>query len=450
MSTRAYAAQGDAVLARLIAQARAFPGARFSFALVDQAASSGATFLTGVIVARSCSKADFGAFALSLIVVAWCTNVQSALITTPFIYAYPSLDERQRREQAFSTFVAQLLYSAVVTATFYVAALIAEHGAPHYLSPSAREISVILGMTIFCLLLKEYCRQVAYAILCIRSAMALNVAVGVLQIAGLALLARADLLTLRSGYWWMAASYVVPSIAWLVLHHDAFSARATDVTRAMQSHYSFGRWLLGGYVLNAASRDSFPWLLSAVSGAAAAGTLSAATSVASLVTPVVTGISNVLGPTFSRTVISGGVHAVERRTAAASQVAAVCAVCYCVAVLALGGRLVAAIYGGRYAGVGPLVTVVALSVASTIVSMPTGVALYALGRADVNFRAARAAVVAVVLIGAPLVASFGALGAAVGLACGTTADAMYKIIRFRELCSARAACACNPQLASHK
>jgi O-antigen/teichoic acid export membrane protein len=397
--------------------------------LADQAASSAATFVTGAIIGRTCPREQFGMFALSLSVLAWATNMQSAFVTTPYIYSSAALDHEGRRAYAGSTFLGQSVYAIVATCIVLVAAFVTS------LQPSRAQFASILlalAVVLWCLLVKEYCRQMAFAHLSVVSAFWLDVSVGVLQIGGLLGLASWGEMSVTRAYWIIGAASAVPSLVWLVVHRHDFAYQRTALRPAARRNWEFGRWLPGGYIMNAASRDSYPWLVTALRGTAAAGTLAASTGIAFLVTPIISGISNVLAPTFAKHYASGGVPSLRAMVRKATLLGAAGIACYCLVMMVVGGHVAAFVYGPSYAGEGHLVALLALSVAATVISTPVGMAMYVMRRADINFRAAGMAVIVVGVLGIAFIYFWGVLGAAVALVCGTLAESAYKWWRYED------------------
>src|SRR5664280_807115 len=52
--------------------------------LADQAVASATNFLTGIIIARACSKEELGLYMLGFSLVVFVTDMQTSLIATPY------------------------------------------------------------------------------------------------------------------------------------------------------------------------------------------------------------------------------------------------------------------------------------------------------------------------------------------------------------------------------
>ena len=61
--------------------------------LADQGVSSATNFLTGVIIARACSKEELGLYMLGFSLVLFVTDLQTSLISTPYMVYAPRLKD---------------------------------------------------------------------------------------------------------------------------------------------------------------------------------------------------------------------------------------------------------------------------------------------------------------------------------------------------------------------
>ena len=62
--------------------------------LADQAVASATNFLTGVIIARACTKEELGLYMLGFSLISLMTDLQTSLITTPYMVYAPRLKGR--------------------------------------------------------------------------------------------------------------------------------------------------------------------------------------------------------------------------------------------------------------------------------------------------------------------------------------------------------------------
>ena len=62
-----------------------------SLSLLDQGVASATNFLTGVIIARGCSKEELGLYMLGFSLILLMTDLQTSLIATPYMVYAPRL-----------------------------------------------------------------------------------------------------------------------------------------------------------------------------------------------------------------------------------------------------------------------------------------------------------------------------------------------------------------------
>ena len=65
--------------------------------LADQAVASATNFVTGIIIARTCSKEELGLYMLGFSLILLMTDFQTSLITTPYMVYAPRLKGRRPR-----------------------------------------------------------------------------------------------------------------------------------------------------------------------------------------------------------------------------------------------------------------------------------------------------------------------------------------------------------------
>ena len=76
--------------------------------LADQGVASAANFLTGVIIARACSKEELGLYMLGFSLILFVTDLQTSLISTPYMVYAPRLKDDAHALYTGSTLIHQL------------------------------------------------------------------------------------------------------------------------------------------------------------------------------------------------------------------------------------------------------------------------------------------------------------------------------------------------------
>ena len=382
------------------------------FSLADQAVASITNFATGVILARCCTKDEFGLYMLGFTVILLVTDIQTSLIATPYMVYAPRLKGVNHALYSGSTLVHQLVFSLITAFVLAAGAVVAHFGiGPHGLPRVMGALSTVIAV----IMLREFVRRVCFAQLKLKAAFLLDACVGAGQIAGLLLIARLGWLSASSAYWVVGAVCAAAVIWWLWADRGFYRPRAGASIADLRRNWTFGKWVFASGLLWTASTNLYPWLLAFFHGAAAAGTFAACMGVVSVGNPVLLGIQNLVGPKIAHEYAFNGPIALRRLVLRISGIIALPLSLLTVALILWGDQLVGVLYGHQYTGNMLVVAVLACNLLVTAVAFAFSRALFAVERADLDFRLNLAAIAIMATLGVWLVHSYGPLGAAIGL-----------------------------------
>jgi O-antigen/teichoic acid export membrane protein len=279
-------------------------------------------------------------------------------------------------------------------------------------------VVAVLALVITLMLFREYARRICFAHLLMKTALLVDVCVAVVQLGGLLLVARARRLSAGWAYLVAGVACLVASVVGLSATRRLFALRSADVVPDLARNWVLGRWMLISTVAATASSELYPWFLTAFSGTAATGVFAACSRVVYLANPFLMGMTNFLGPKAAHAYARGR-GALDRTVIHAMGVVfgAMCA--FFAVMLLLGGRLLPFLYGGRYAGYGGVVTVLAFRQLVGAFDVPVICGLLAVERPDIIFKSYVAGCVVTVGVGVPLAYVFGVGGAAWALVATT-------------------------------
>lgn len=398
------------------------------YALADQGLVSATSLVTGIVIGRCCTRAEFGIYALGLSIVYALLNVQISLITSPFTVRSPRLPDLERAQYKGSTLIHQLAMSLAATGLLLAISL----NAPRFGSVVAemRQILWALAFTLPLMSLREYARQLSFAALKWRVALAFDVAVVSMQVTALLLLSRARLLTPARAFVTMGASCGVAGAFWLLGHRDSFAISFRRAALDFKWSWTFGKWILGGSLLLTLGTQIFPWALTAFHGAEATGLLAAALSTMSFSNPLLIGLQNITGPAAAHAYAQGGSSELRSLVTRTMAIAVTMVTLLVLAMCFYGDHVAVLLYGAKYAGSGILFTILALS---TIPSALTSVAthgLRAIGRTEVGFKAQVCRTIVSITIGIWLVKNLGPVGASVGILLSGIVATAYEVFTF--------------------
>ena len=394
-----------------------------SLALMDQGVSSATNFLTGVIIGRACTKEQFGLYMLGLSIVLFVTNLQTSLISTPYMIYSPRLRGSAHARYTGSTLIHQLGVSVVAILCLVVAGAALSLGVgPEGLAPV---VWILAGVITF-IMLRDYARRVCFAGLRMKTALLLDSCVSVIQIGGLLLLAYSGVLSASLAYWAVGFACGVSALGWLIWMRKQFILRLSRSLSDLVRNWSLGKWIFASGLLWALTMGLYPWILAGFHGTASTGVWAACLGIVAIVNPLLFGIQNFVGPKIAHSFAEGGRIKLRRFAFKASAVFSVLMIPFCVLLLVFGGSLMVLFYGDKYVGNGLVVSILALNMLVSAAGFPYVSALFAMKRADLEFAVNFIALFVLLTLGLWLVRALGPLGAAYGLLIANIATSAVK------------------------
>jgi O-antigen/teichoic acid export membrane protein len=280
---------------------------------------------------------------------------------------------------------------------------------------------------------------VSAASLRIGTALALDTSVGAVQGVGLLWLVSQGALTATSALLVTGAAHAAGGLIWLVVWRmrGRICLNPGMLRPAWREHWALGRWVGASRMVGHLSSDVLLlWLLTLGLGASSAGAFAACLTIAFVTNPVVLGVGLFLTPRLAATFADRGVRAVARE-AVGTTVALALLLAGFVALVAAGGeRLLFAIYGPEFSGLGGTATVVALAVALGALAIGATNALVVLERPGLNLGAGLLGFATMLVSTVVLVPSHGVLGAALGFCAGNVVQLMARFVMLARVVAA--------------
>jgi O-antigen/teichoic acid export membrane protein len=400
-------------------------------ALADQIVYSAATFLSGMIIGRACSKGQFGAYMLGMNVVLFLIALQQSLIVTPYVIYVPRLQGRAQRRYTGSVLIHQGGLCALA-----VAALVAL-SAVMYLAAAGSEfvpVAAALAAVAAFLMFRDYARQVCFAHLRIDVALGIDLLSGTVQVGALLALSRLGLLTAGVACWTVGLAAGLAVAGWLVWMRGRYSLQLSAALADFRGNWAFGKWLFAGGLVWAVTTYLYPWALVWFHGTAAGGTWAACFGVVGLANPIVLGVQNFLGPSIAHAYAESGAQNLRRHALRAMTTSAVVLAPLLLLYLLCGGRLVTMVYGAKYAGNQLLVAVLGVNLLIGTLVFAFSRALFVLERASWDFLANVVGLLTLLVAGLGLAAGFGPLGTACGMLLCSATSAVVRIAAFFYYC----------------
>ena len=395
--------------------------------LLDQCLVSATNFLTGVIIGRACTKEEFGLYMLGFSIVSFLLVLQDTLISTPYTVYSPRLSCRVLTQFTGSTFIHQSILSAMSVVVLVAGGAAVSFGiGPLSLGPV---IWALVGVIAF-IMLRNFVRRLCFAGLQIKTALVLDTCIGIIQIGGLFVLYRLGLLSSSLAYCVIGFACGTVAVGWLIKNRRAFILRFDKAFPDFRRNWALGRWILAESLISAGSSYIYPWIVAAFHGVVSAGVWAACAAVANIGNPLVFALFNFLGPQMAHTYARRGSVGLRSLVLKSSIISCITMIPFSIVALVFSEQLVVCFYGSKYAGNGPTVFILALSLVPTALGLSCSAALLALERADVGFLINLVVLIVILTFGVWLVRLSGPLGAAYAVLIANTASSAARIVAF--------------------
>ncbi len=392
------------------------------FAVVDQMIVSATSFATAVIIGRTTSPDDLGAYYLTLSIVFLALGLQYQMIVAPYSVFAHHRRGRELREYAGSTWVHQFLFTGIVALSLYLAVPISWLFGWHEVFSGATALAIALPL----LLLREAIRRFSYAHLKLATPVAIDITVAVVQLSSLAVLGYLGLLSLWTIYAAMATACALAAAAWYVVDHPPLRFIRQRFLTDWCHNWAFSRWAVPTFLLTNLTDYALLWIVGIVSGVAVAGTLGACVTLVGLSNVFVTGVSNVLTVQAAKAFADGGRKELVRVLTGAATLMAGALGSLCLLVTLAGDWLPVFVYGDQYLDCGTMVILLAFARLSGSLGVVAANGLWAIAQPRLNFLADICSVLTTALAVTFLVYPFGAQGAATALLIGAFIDATVR------------------------
>jgi O-antigen/teichoic acid export membrane protein len=402
-----------------------------TLALVDQAVVSGTSFLTTVMIGRWAGAEELGVYSLGLSLLVSGLCVQESLIALPYTICRHRALPGTPAEYAGSVLVHQGLFSALALIVLAAAATVLSLGGG---LPALAGVVWALQWVLPFALLREFGRRFAFAHLRMAEALVLDLAVALVQFAGLAWLASTGALNAVTAYSVIGAACALTGAVWLYLARGHFAPRRSQVRPALRQSWSMGKWLFASQVTLSVQAYFVHWLLAGCLGTTATGVYAACMTVVQFSNPLTLGIGNSLAPRAAHAFADGGSAALRQIVFRTTVLVGLAMALFCVAIFVGGDELMSVLYHGQlYEGHGHTVEVLALAMLAAALGMPASIGLAALERPEVIFKVGLVAVGLTVVLVPCLVLPWGVTGAAYGFLAGNVAGSVGRWLAFSAL-----------------
>lgn len=397
--------------------------------LVDQGFCSVTNFLTGVLLARACSKEEYGLYVLSFTLLVVVMDIQVSLSGTPFTVLSPYLKNRDRQFYFGSTLIQHLVVSVLAAIGFVIAAIV--------LSVTDRIhdfVNVLLTLAVACVfvLLRDFMRFVLLSQLRVWTSLLIgliaNVATG-----GLLFWAYFGAkLTVPIGYLIMAGCSGLTALLILLKERKQISFSTKSFHEHLRNNWTFGKWLVAHAIVDFVAIRFYPWALMLFKDSSAVAAYGICVIFAGVINPLLMGLNRFLGP-------QAAYIACNKTSRVHSEIyywmALIVAPLFMFLILAFlfGERAIVAIYGSKFAGLGYMFSIYLLSHVIAAEGVVIGAGTNALKRPDISFKAQIVGLTTTITVGLFLAYRWGTLGAVIGVCVSRLVTLGYQFKQFKYL-----------------
>lgn len=384
--------------------------------LLDQAVVSGTSFLTTVVVGRTCGPQELGNYALAFSIALFVANAQESLISTPYTIYGNRLQRQERCEYAGSNLLYHILLSALAMTFFVLASLSTMNWAG---TARLSAMSLALAGALPFMLLREFGRRLEFAHLNMANALRIDIAVAVLQMVGLGWLAAKGHLSAITAFLSLGGACSVVSVIWLISHRHIFVVKHNKFMNNLRQNWELGKWIFASQITSTGQAYVLYWLVALFQGTAATGAYAACWTVVLVANPLRLGIGNALSPQAARAFSDGGKQEVRRVVTQSATLLLLAMTVFCALLVPFGGKALVLLYGEQYAGHEHTVIILGFAMLLGAVSIAIDHGLKVIEMPNINFRASVLGLLLTLLIVPFAVPGLSILGAAYADAIGT-------------------------------
>ena len=358
-------------------------------------------------------------------VVLTAVDLQTSLVSSPFMIYSPQLEGPARKGYTGSVLVHQVSLSCLMMLTLVTCGLVVSFGiGPGSLQPVMWALAVAAPV----ILLREQARRICFARREYAVALVLDFCSATVQVSVLLFLAASDKLSPALTFLVLGIGAVVGVVVWVPLTRSSIAFRSERVLTDLAKNWAIGKWIFASGVLYALSMYLYPWILAFFHGTAATGVWAACFGVVAIVNPLLFGVQNYVGPELAHSYAAGGVTALSKVLRTTGTILVVMILPFVGVLVFFGGELVTLLYGEQYRGNGAIVAVLGVNLLAVAASIVCSRALFAIQKADLDFATNIVAVLAVMTVGVWLVSTQGPLGVAWALLAGNLAITALKVV----------------------
>lgn len=402
-----------------------YPAAsRSLLSILDQALVSGTSFVTAVIVGRMTSVNELGLYYLILSIVVLASGVQEQVISGPYMVLSKRRSGAELAEFAGSIWLHHLVLSLLTMGGLGVAIVF-------FSVMGSVEILRGLWVLLFVgplLFLRDGVRRFAFANLQVKSAIALDAAILVMQFGGLLLLAHFSTISILGVYAVIGGAGLLACLGWFLLAPRNVRFCRRQFMPDWFHNWAFGKWALWSFVVTGTTPAVMLWILGLAFGPSATAMLGVCATLIGVTNVILAGVANVLTPLAAQAFAVGGASELRGILSRTATFVAIFLGSTSLLAWAFGDQLVVLVFGAQYQGTGMIPFTLALSALMAGLGMVVGNGLWAIHQPRSAFIGDVCGVFVTLTVSTLLILPFGPLGAALATLAGATVATVARTV----------------------
>jgi O-antigen/teichoic acid export membrane protein len=383
--------------------------------VIDQSIVSGSNFLTGVLLGRLVTPAEYGVF-----VIAWTTlmialSLQNALVCMPMSVIGTQKQEAQCPSYWGSLLMVQTVLSSG-TCIFIAITGIILHSVSGLSFSSPSVPSLIAATVISCFFLQgqEFFRRLLIVKLSLKQTLINDLVTNTIRIGGLLILVYTGNLGTITSLYVIGFSLVVgASLGYFTLRNYIRISYERFRLDFLES-WHFGKWVMAEMLPYVLSVQGYTYLTALIIGAQQTAALGASQNLLNATNIIILSFTNVVTPIASRKYSDGGSRALGNFMIKAGILSAVPILGFYLLTMLFAQEILVLVYKQNYAGYGPLLIICTIFYILSYFNRSLQIILYAKKRPDIGFLAKSASLVVMIVLAYPLIKNYGVYGAAIG------------------------------------
>lgn len=401
-----------------------YPSASQSLlSIFDQAVVSGTSFLTAAIIGRLTAPDELGLYYLVLSIVIVGAAIQDSAVSAPYLVYCKRRQGRELAEYSGSVWI-HLLAVCAISVVVLLAMIVVMSATNH--TKILPGLWILLGAAPL-ILLRQGVRRFAFANLHVRSAIALDAVVAVVQLGGIALLGYLGWLSLAGIFAVMGGACGLACFGVYLLDPPKVRFVRDRFLPDWNLNWAFAKWAVRGYLIGNTTPYVMLWILGMTIGSAAAGVLGACTTLIGMANVLLMGVDNVLTPQSSHAFATGAARGLSRMLVRIAAFLVLTLGGFCLFVMLTGDFLAVFVFGNDYHGTGGILLALALSSLMYGIGIVAGNGLWAVDQPRACFLGDICCLIVTLIAAVLLIPPLGALGAALATLAGMTAAAIARM-----------------------